>query len=63
MKNMPNSPATIRAWITLAPLTLRERKMRSGISGFAVRDSRRMKAASRAIAPAPKPSVWAETQP
>ena len=33
MKNMPNIPATNRAWIAFAPATLRERKIRSGISG------------------------------
>ena len=30
---MPNSPATISTWTTFAPVTLRERKIRSGISG------------------------------
>ena len=30
-------PATISIWTRLAPATLRERKMRSGISGFGAR--------------------------
>ena len=53
MKNMPNMPATDSAWTRFAPETLRERKMRSGISGFAVAASRTTKAASSASETAP----------
>ena len=34
---MPNMPATLSTWIRFAPVTLRERKIRSGISGVARR--------------------------
>ena len=33
MKNMPNIPATDTTWMRFAPEMLRERKIRSGISG------------------------------
>ena len=33
-KNIPNIPATISAWIALAPERFRERKIRSGTSGL-----------------------------
>ncbi len=42
---------------------LRDRKIRSGTSGFAVRDSRTTKAISDAIEAAPKPSVWVDPHP
>jgi hypothetical protein len=42
---------------TFAPDTLRDRKLLSGTSGFAVRDSRTTKAISAAIAAAPNPLV------
>ena len=60
MKNIPNIPATNSAWIALAPETLRERKIRSGISGSRAVDSRTRKATSRASATAPNPSVRPE---
>ena len=63
MKNIPNIPATMSAWTTFAPETLRERKMRSGTSGRLAVAWRATKPASRAIAAAPKPSVCAEPQP
>ena len=63
MKNNPNIPATVNAWITLAPETLRERKIRSGISGLPARASRTTKAASSASETAPSPSAWPEPQP
>jgi hypothetical protein len=47
----------------LAPDTLRERKIRSGTSGFAAVASRTTKAASSASAPAPKASVRGAPQP
>ena len=57
---MPNMPATTSTWIRLAPATLRERKMRSGISGLRGASPRgRRSAASSASATAPKPSVRA----
>ena len=46
-----------------APDTSRERKMPSGTSGFAVRDSRTTKAISDAVAAAPNPSVCADPHP
>ena len=60
---MPNIPATVSDWMTLAPVTLRERKIRSGTSGLRVRDSRTTKATSRASPAAPSPSVRPEPQP
>ena len=39
------------------------RRIRSGMIGFAMRDSRARKAAISATASAPKPSTWAEPQP
>ena len=51
---MPNIPATVSAWITLAPETLRERKSRSGISGLRKVASRTTKATSSATDPAPR---------
>ena len=35
MKNIPNMPAIVSAWMMLAPDTFRERNMRSGMSGLA----------------------------
>ena len=60
---MPNIPATSRAWIALAPERLRLRKRPSGISGFAIRAWRAMKAANRAAETALRISVWADPQP
>jgi hypothetical protein len=62
-KNIPNIPATRRTWIALAPETLRERKMRSGISGVRAVASRRMNAPSSASAMAPSTSVVVAPQP
>ena len=63
MKNIPNIPATNSAWIALAPETLRERKIRSGISGSRAVDSRTRKATSSATATAANPRVRPEVQP
>ncbi len=60
---MPNIPATISAWITLAPERLRPRKIRSGISGVSAVASRMRNPASSTSEVAPKPRVWAEPQP
>ena len=60
---MPNMPATRKAWIRLAPTTLRERKSRSGISGFSILVWRVMKAAPRTNETAKRIRVWAEPQP
>ena len=48
---------------TFAPLRLRERKMRSEISGLAAWRWRRTNAPSSATPAAPKPSVRGEPQP
>ncbi len=48
MKNIPNMPATDTTWMTFAPLMLRERKIRSGMSGVLAVASRTTNAASRA---------------
>ena len=56
-------PATVSAWIALAPETLRERKIRSGTSGFATVASRTMKAASNTSEPAANASVWVAPHP
>ena len=53
MKNIPNIPATLTAWIRFAPATFRDRKIRSGMSGLRAVASRAMKATSSAIATAP----------
>ena len=63
MKNMPNMPATISAWMTFAPETLRERNRRSGISGFSIRDWRKTNAAIRAAEIAPRIIVCGSVQP
>jgi hypothetical protein len=63
MKNMPNIPATMKAWIALAPETLRERKIRSGMSGLRAVASRARNAASSTRAPAPSSSVRVAPQP
>ena len=62
-KNMPNIPATDSTWIRLAPVTLRERKIRSGISGFEAVASRARKMASSTIEMAPSKSVRLAPQP
>src|SRR3954449_1797202 len=54
MKNIPNIPATSSAWTRLAPVTLRERKIRRGMSGVRAVASRSTKAASSASATAPR---------
>jgi hypothetical protein len=63
MKNIPNIPATNSAWIAFAPETLRERKIRSGMSGSRAVLSRTRKATSRASETAPNPRVRPEAQP
>ena len=63
MKNMPNMPATNRAWTMLAPDTLRERNRRSGISGFAIRAWRKTNAAIRAAETAPEDQRLGPNQP
>ena len=64
---MANIPATTSAWMAFAPDTVRERKMRSGMSGSRAVASRTRKAASsararpprRRVEPAPQPSLAA----
>ena len=56
-------PATISAWIRFAPATLRERKIRSGISGLAAVASRATNSASSTSAALPSASVCADPQP
>ena len=63
MKNMPNMPATTTTWTRFAPATLRERKIRSGISGFDPRAWRATKPASSTSETAPRPTVCSEPQP
>ena len=60
---MLNMPATTATCTPLAPVTLRERNTRSGISGLAARAWRRTNRPSSTSATAPRPSVWAEAQP
>ena len=62
-KNTLNMPATSSAWITFAPETLRERKIRSGISGVRAVASRMTNAASSASDTAPRISVVGAPQP
>ena len=63
-KNIPNIPATESAWTTLAPETLRERKIRSGMSGLRGRGLTHDEGdeQQRARAP-PSPSARPEPQP
>ena len=56
-------PTTSRPWTRFAPLTARERKIRSGTSGVFAVASRATKNASSASAVAPRPSVVAAPQP
>ena len=60
---MPNMPATRSACSAFAPETLRERKIRSGISGVPAVASRAMNAASSASDTTPNPSAPVEPQP
>ena len=60
---MPNIPPAPSAWIRFDPATLRERKIRSGISGVRAVASRATNAASSAIVSAPSTSVLVAPQP
>ena len=60
---MPKIPATIRIWTRFAPVTIRERKIRSGTSGFAASRWRTTNATSSPSATAPKPIVCSDPQP
>ncbi len=60
---MPNMPATVSAWIRLAPATLRDRKIASGTSGFRAVASRATNAARSASEAAPRPIAAPEPQP
>ena len=63
MKKVENMPMMIRPRITLEPVSVRSRRMRSGMIGLESRDSRRRKPAKSAMAMPPTMKVWAETQP
>jgi hypothetical protein len=56
-------PATSSAWMMFAPETLRERKIRSGISGLRAVASRATNAAISASEPVPRPRVIGAPQP
>ena len=60
---MPNMPAAPTTCIRFAPATLRERRIRSGISGCAAVCSRSTNPASSTDATAAQPSVGAALQP
>ncbi len=57
---MPAAPTT---WIRFAPLTVREARIRSGISGCRAVSCRTANAASSASDSAPSPSVRPASQP
>jgi len=59
----PKAPAIISTWTALAPETVRERKIRSGISGRVAVAWRTRKAAISASDRAPQYAVAAEVQP
>ena len=59
---MPNSPAMASIWMTLAPATLRERKMESGTSGCRARVSRQEQP-DEAVHTALSPRVRVDVQP
>ncbi len=63
MKNMENMPATETTWMRFAPVTLRERKMRSGMSGLLAVASRATNAASSASEIPTSTSVRGAPQP
>ena len=62
-KNIENSEAPIRIPTTLAPVSVRRRKIRNGTSGASERSSIATKAASSATASASSPIVCVEPQP
>ena len=62
-KNVEYMPVTRNPRTTLEAIRPRRRRIRRGMIGFSIRDSRTRNAASRATAIAPKPSTWVETQP
>ena len=60
---MPNMPDADSAWIRFAPVSVRERKIRSGTSGLAAVASRTMKPARRTSVTAPNTTVRGAVQP
>jgi hypothetical protein len=58
-----NMADSVSIWTTFAPETLRERRIRSGISGVLARVWRTKNAASMASDTAPRPSVRPASQP
>src|SRR5437763_405278 len=60
---MPNMPATPRIWTRFAPVTARERKIRSGMSGRRAVACLTRNAPSRASEQAPSMRVLAASQP
>src|SRR6266487_3736485 len=62
-KNIENSDAPTRSPTMLAPVSVRRRKIRNGISGACERRSIAMKAAISAADRPIKPSVCSEPQP
>ena len=60
---MEKSPPATASMTPLALASERMRKMPSRTSGWALRDSMTMKAASSATAPASRPRVRPESQP
>ncbi len=63
MKNVPKNAATSSSITALAPATVRDRRIRSGSSGLAVRDSRMTNATRAAIAAVPVTIVSTDVQP
>ena len=62
-KNIENSEAPVSTPTTLAPVSVRMRKIENGTSGAAERRSIATNAASSATAAASRPIVWPEPQP
>ncbi len=62
-KNIENSDPPTRSPTTLAPVRVRRRKIRNGISGACERRSTATKVASSAADTPIRPSVWSEPQP
>src|SRR5919109_728908 len=62
-KNIEKSDAPTRRPTTFAPVNVRRRKIRNGMSGAVDRSSIATKAASSAADSASSPIVWVEPQP
>ena len=63
MKKVEKIPVARSPRMAAEPVSVRKRKIRSGMIGFANLDSKKMKPTNSATAAARKPSVCGEPQP